>query len=77
MKTSNEIFLSMFTDIDSAEDCPYGTDLLLWDGCDFNIDYVDVDVDTGTSYFANGSQAIAYLELPQQELTAALLGDGE
>lgn len=30
--------------------------LLIWDGCDFSIDYLDVSPDTGSLYFANGSK---------------------
>ncbi len=77
MKSNNEIFLAMFESIEAAEDCPVGTELLLWDGCDFHIDYVETDVDTGCCYFANGGSGIAYIELPDQPRAMAILGDGE
>ena len=77
MKTNNEIFLGMFKQINSAEDCPYGRDLLVWDGCDFHQDYIDVDMNTGYGYFANGTDGIAYIELPDQDLCEGILGDGE
>ena len=70
-------FLELFTKIDSAEDCPLGVDLLLWDGCDFSIDYADVEPDTGCYYFANGTEGIAYFEIPSQVECALALGDGE
>lgn len=48
--------------IDSAEDINNGgAELVLWDGCQFHIDYVDCEVDFGTSFFANGTEATHYL----------------
>ena len=45
-------------EFDSIEDIDIkGEEILLWDGCDHHIDYVDVCADTGTFYFANGSSA--------------------
>ena len=51
-------------EIDSAEDVDnalVGDELILWDGADFAIDYVETEVDFGTSFFANGTQATHYL----------------
>jgi hypothetical protein len=32
-----------------------GEEILVWDGCDHHIDYVDVCGDTGNFHMANGS----------------------
>lgn len=53
-----------WVEIDSAEDVEsalVGDELILWDGCDFAIDYVETEVDYGTSFFANGTEATHYL----------------
>lgn len=47
-------------EIDSAEDVDSDTEVLLWDGCDHSIDYVDVCAETGRCYFANGSTDITH-----------------
>ncbi|WAX23108.1 hypothetical protein pA_gene0067 [Vibrio phage 13VT501A] len=77
MKSDCENWLSMFEKIESAEDCPCGIDLVVWDGCDFHIDYVDIDADTGAFYFANGTEGIAFFELPKKDSAALHLGDGK
>jgi hypothetical protein len=49
--------------IDSPEDIEsnyVGVDILVWDGCDWHIDYVDFCPDTGTYYMANGTEAEAW-----------------
>jgi hypothetical protein len=53
-----------WVEIDSAEDVEnalVGDELILWDGCDFAIDYVETEVECGTSFFANGTEATHYL----------------
>lgn len=53
-----------WVEIDSAEDVEnalVGDELILWDGCNFVIDYVETEVDFGTSFFANGTEATHYL----------------
>lgn len=53
-----------WVEIDSAEDVEnalVGDDLILWDGCNFAIDYVETEVEFGTSFFANGTEATHYL----------------
>ena len=70
-------FFKIFTKIDSYEDCPVGVNLLVWDGCDYHFDYVDVDVDTGVHYAANGTEFCAYYELPDQSESIENLGSGE
>lgn len=43
--------------IDTPEDITLvGEEILVWDGCDHEIDYVETCVDTGTYYMANGSE---------------------
>lgn len=46
-----------------------GEEILLWDGADYFIDYVDVDCDTGFFYLANGTEATHWKPLnpPAQE----------
>ena len=77
MKTINEIFLSMFEKIESTEDLPTGINILIWDGCDFHLDYVDTDVDTGVNYMANNTEPLAYIALPYDAHAEAILGNGE
>lgn len=47
MKNSGEIFLGMFKAIESPEDCPVGVELLIWDGCNYHLDYVEHDPELG------------------------------
>ena len=77
MKTSKQVFLAMFEEISSAEDCPGGIELLVWDGCEFHIDWVDTCADTGVDFFSNGTEGIAYIELPDSVLSEAILGSNE
>lgn len=42
-----------------------GKEILIWDGCECAIEYVEVDVDTGFHYLANGNGHVeAYMPLP-------------
>ena len=40
-----------------------GDEILLWDGCDYHIDYVEIDCDSGFYYMANGTEATHYKAL--------------
>lgn len=59
---SGPSFIVEWVEIDSAEDAPSDGDLVLWDGCDLSIDYVETEVDFGTSFFANGTGVTHYLK---------------
>lgn len=59
-----EIMQVEWVEIDTAEDVEkshVGDEIILWDGCDFAIDYVETEVEFGTSFFANGTEATHYL----------------
>ena len=45
------------------------SEVLVWDGCQFHVDYVESDVDTGAFYMANGSEPIAWHPLVEPEST--------
>lgn len=51
--------------VDTAEDLPMQQEVLCWDGCEFSIDYADMDSDSGTHYMANGTEIEAYKLLKQ------------
>jgi hypothetical protein len=46
--------------IDGAQDIPHDTEVLLWDGCDYSIDYVECNPDDCTEYFANGTEGATH-----------------
>ena len=50
-------------EIDSAEDVKCDTEVLLWDGHDYHLDYVDIDTDTGVRFFANGPKEVTHYKL--------------
>lgn len=51
-------------EVSSVDDIePVGEELLIWDGCDYHIDYVDINADDGTHFMANNTDPIAYREL--------------
>lgn len=55
------------TEVDSAEDIDIkGEEILCFDGCDWVIDYVEHDPDTGIDYMANGTEVEAYTTLPEK-----------
>ena len=58
--------LDSMTKIDTYEDCPVGEMLLVWDGCNFDVEYVDVCAETGCYYPANNIVFEYYFELPDQ-----------
>jgi len=51
--------------IDSPEDIQYFSEILIFDGCDFHIDYVEVDSETGNHYMANNTSPISWMHLPE------------
>ena len=55
--------------VDSAEDIAIkGDNVLVWDGHEWSIDYVDHCAHTGVDYMANDTEVKAYLPLPSQPL---------
>ncbi|MGI4991016.1 hypothetical protein ACRXCV_00170 (plasmid) [Halobacteriovorax sp. GFR7] len=80
-KTYDSDFMDNFTTIDSLEESPVGCELLVWDGCDFRITNVDIDVETGGNYDTNYPNValpfIAYYVLPSQDDAVDYLGSGE
>lgn len=50
--------------VDSPEDLPMCEDVLCWDGCQFTIDYADMNADTGLHYMAGGTEVESYMPLP-------------
>lgn len=60
-----------WVDIENPEDMPDDSAHVLWDGCDLSIDFTDTEVDYGTTFFSNGTQATHYLAnlaTPQSEV---------
>lgn len=55
--------MSNWIEIDSPEDVDCDTEVLLFDGCDWSIDYVDTNIETGVFYFANGATGITHYKL--------------
>lgn len=56
-----------FTSIETYEDCPIETELLVWTGDSFEVEHVALDGDSGTYYPANGIEFSLYIELPRGE----------
>ncbi|TOJ96080.1 hypothetical protein [Vibrio parahaemolyticus] len=53
--------------VDSPEEIGIvGEEILVWDGCDWSIDYVDCCPETGAYYMANNTDVEAYLPLPEK-----------
>ncbi|MCP5005789.1 MAG: hypothetical protein GY941_17910 [Planctomycetes bacterium] len=50
----------VFQEMETPEDIECGEDVMLFDGYDYSIDYVDIDADTGVYYFANGANHITH-----------------
>jgi hypothetical protein len=55
--------MSEWIEIDTPEDVDCDTEVLLFDGCEFSIDYVDIDIEVGTAFFANGATGITHYKL--------------
>ncbi len=50
--------------IESIEDITtIGEEILIWDGCDYEIDYMDVCPDMGFNYMANGTEPVSWMPL--------------
>lgn len=47
--------------INDPADMPDDTEHVLWDGCDLHIDFTDTEVEYGTTFFSNGTEATHYL----------------
>lgn len=57
--------MSKWISIDTPEDISLvGSEILVFDGCECAIDYVDVDAETGVYYMANGSEPTHWMPLP-------------
>jgi len=52
---------------ESPEDIQTDAEVLVYDGCDYHIDYVDVCADSGIFYMANGTEPTHYAILAQPE----------
>lgn len=58
--------MNEWIEIDSIEDIAVvGDEILVWDGCECHIDYVEIDCDWGHSYMANGSEPTHWMPLPE------------
>jgi hypothetical protein len=53
--------------IETYEDCPCDTQLLVWTGDSFEVEYVEMECDYGTYYPANGVEFTHYIRLPSQK----------
>lgn len=52
--------------IESVEDIAVkGEEVLVWDGCQCHIDFVEVCVDTGGFYMANNTEPTHWMPLPE------------
>ena len=50
-------------EIEAAEDVQTSEEVLLWDGCDYFIDYVECCPETYNKYFANNTKGITHYKL--------------
>ena len=53
--------------ISSLEEIPAYDEILVWDGCDYHIDYIDVCAETGTYFMANKTEPTHYMILTDPE----------
>ena len=60
---------------DLAHDVDCGVDILFHDGCDYSIDYVEVEAEFGTYFLANGTEPEQYCELHDSMLIELNGGD--
>lgn len=71
-------FFELFEKVESWDDLPVGTNLIIWDGCGYQIACFDIDVDFGQVYSPDGlDMPLAYFELPCCDESMDVLGDGE
>lgn len=63
--------MSMWPEIvESIEDISVvGDEILVWDGCDWHIDYVEVCPEYGHHYMANGTEVEQWMPLPEPRKT--------
>lgn len=60
--------MSDWIKVDCIEDIELvGVDIVVWDGCDKHIDYVEISPDTGNYYMANGTGVTHYLNIKDPE----------
>lgn len=53
-------------EVDSPEDIHIkGQEILVWDGCEWTIDFVEHCADSGVDYMANNTEVVAFLPLPE------------
>lgn len=52
-----------WVEIDSAEDVQTSDEILLWDGCDYHIDYAEYCPESGMWYFANLTSGATHYKL--------------
>ena len=58
--------MSDWKECDTPEDIDAVTEeILVWDGCDCHIDYVDVCGETGHYYMANDTRPTHWMPLPE------------
>ncbi len=58
--------MSKWTRVESIEEIDIvGEEILIYDGCEINIDYVECCADTGMYYMANGYEVSHYMPLPE------------
>lgn len=57
--------------IEAAHDMPDDDTYVLWDGCDLSVDFTDTEVEYGTTFFSNGTEATHYLAGLNPPLSAA------
>lgn len=77
-KNMNKVNLKQFTLIYNSnyEDVPLDTTLLVWDGCEWDTNFVKVCGDTGRKYPAGGYDFIAYMVLEDELVAEEYFEDG-
>lgn len=68
----NSIVPSNFIKIETYEDCPCDVQLYVWTGDGYDVEYVDLDPETGVYYPANGVDFTHYIELPDTDVMERL-----
>lgn len=53
----------------------FGVDILVWDGCQWHIDYIDICAETGALCSANNNEIEAYALLPDAPEMDCLEGE--
>lgn len=63
---SDKIIHNDWIPVNSAEDINVFTEILCFDGCEIDIDYVEVCAETGVHYMANGTDITHWMPLPKK-----------